>query len=54
MRKPAKPKPFRAGREARRRARLLVGSVPPARRQEPGKRRAPKHKKQVVEFDFEN
>jgi hypothetical protein len=53
MRKPPKPKAFRASKEARRRARLFVGQPPPSRRQEAGQRRSPKHTKQEMERALE-
>jgi len=37
--------PFRASKEAKRLARLRVGSPPPARRQESARHSPPKHKK---------
>jgi hypothetical protein len=44
-RKRQAPRPFRATKEAKRLARLRVGSPPPARRQESAKHTHPKHKK---------
>jgi len=43
-----KPKPFRATKEVKRRARLVVGSVPPVRREESPKIKPPKHKKREL------
>jgi len=40
-----KPKPFRATKEVKRRARLLVGTPPPVRREPSLGRKPPKHKK---------
>jgi hypothetical protein len=53
MRKPPKLKVFRAAKEAKRRARLRVGSPPPSRRQEGAKHKPPKHPKQALESAFE-
>ena len=53
MRKPPKPQPFRASKEAKRRARLLVGSPPPSRRQEADKHKPLKHPKRTLEIPFE-
>jgi hypothetical protein len=50
MWKPRKPKPFRASKEAKRRARLHVGSPPPSRRQEGKKHKPPKHQKREMEI----
>jgi len=50
MRKPRKPKAFRASKEVKRRARLHVGSPPPSRRQESHKQRSPKHPKREMEI----
>jgi hypothetical protein len=46
-----KLKPFRATKEVKRRARLLVGSVPPVRREESPKLKPPKHKKRDLHQD---
>jgi hypothetical protein len=53
MRKPHKPKAFRASKEVKRRARLRVGSPPPARRQEGHKHKPPKHQKREMEITSE-
>jgi hypothetical protein len=45
MARKRKLKPFRAAKEVKRRARLLVGTPPPVRREESPKLKAPKHKK---------
>jgi len=50
--KPPRPKPFRADKEAKRRARLALGTPPAARRHESRTRKPPKHKKR--EFDSES
>jgi len=50
MRKPGKPKVFRASKEVKRRARLSLGSPPPSRRQEGQKHRPPKHQKREMEI----
>jgi hypothetical protein len=47
--KPRPPKPFRALKEAKRLARMRLGSPPPARREESAKRSRPKHKKREFE-----
>ena len=48
---PPKPKPFRAGKEVKRRARLALGTPPAAQRHETRKRKPPKHKKRDIDFD---
>jgi hypothetical protein len=48
-----KPKPFRASKEVKRRARILVGSPPPVHRHETPKRRPAKHKKRDWEQELE-
>ena len=53
MRKPRKPKAFRASKEVKRRARLRVGSPPPSRWQEGQKHRSPKHQKRETEIASE-
>ncbi len=53
MRKPRKPKAFRASKEVKRRARLGVGSPPPSRRQEGHKHKPPKHQKREMEITSE-
>jgi len=53
MRKPRKPKAFRASKEVKRRARLHVGSPPPSRRQEGRRHRSPKHQKREMEITSE-
>jgi hypothetical protein len=47
-----KPKPFRASKEVKRKARNLVGSPPPVRRQENQRRKPPKHKKHEIEAEI--
>jgi len=39
-----KPKPFRATKEVKRQARLLVGTPPPAQLHKSRKHKSPKHK----------
>jgi hypothetical protein len=46
-------KPFRATKEVKRRARLLVGTPPPVRREESPKRKPPKHKKLELQREKE-
>jgi hypothetical protein len=41
-----KPKPFRATKEVKRRARTQIGFPPPAQRHQSRKHKPPKHKKQ--------
>jgi len=53
MRKPRKPKAFRASQEVKRRARLRVGSPPPSRRRQGHKHRSPKHQKREMEITSE-
>jgi hypothetical protein len=53
-RKPPKPKPFRAAKEVKRRARLLSGSPPPLQRHESRKRKPAKHKKQNWQHETES
>jgi hypothetical protein len=48
---PPKPKPFRAGKEVKRRARVALGSPPASRRHETVKHKPPKHKKRALESD---
>jgi hypothetical protein len=48
-----KPKPFRAGKEVKRQARLRVGSPPPSQPHETPKKKEPKHKKQLLEKELE-
>ena len=48
-----KLKPFRAAKEVKRRARLLVGAPPPVRREESPKLRPPKHQKRELEKEKE-
>lgn len=48
---PPKPKPFRAGKEVKRRARLALGTPPAAQRHESRKRKSPKHKKRESDFE---
>ena len=48
-RKPRKPKPFRADKEVKRRARLTIGAPPAAQRHETRQRKPPKHKKRELE-----
>jgi hypothetical protein len=45
MSRTRKLKPFRAAKEVKRRARLLIGAPPPVRREESPKRKPPKHTK---------
>jgi hypothetical protein len=45
MSRTRKRKPFRAAKEVKRRARLLIGAPPPVRREESPKLKPPKHKK---------
>jgi hypothetical protein len=52
-RKPRKPKPFRADREVKRRARLTIGTPPAARRHESSKHKPPKHKKRELDIEVE-
>ena len=46
-------RPFRASKEAKRLARLRLGSPPPARREESAKRLPQKHKKREFEREAE-
>ena len=46
-----KLKPFRAAKEVKRRARLLVGSIPSVRCEESPKLKPPKHKKRELLLD---
>jgi len=48
-----KPKPFRAAKEVKRRARLLVGAPPPVRREESPKLKPPKHRKRELDQEKE-
>jgi hypothetical protein len=48
--KPRKPKPFRAAKEVKRRARAAVGAPPAVQRHETPGRKPPKHKKRDMEF----
>jgi hypothetical protein len=52
MSRTRKIKPFRATKEVKRRARILIGAPPPVRREESPRRKPPKHKKR--EFSQEN
>jgi hypothetical protein len=45
-----KPKPFRASKEVKRRARAEIGSPPPTRRHESRKHKPPKHKQQELQI----
>jgi hypothetical protein len=45
-----KPKPFRASKEVKRRARVELGSPPPTQRHESRKHKPPKHKKQQLQI----
>ncbi len=47
--KPRKPKPFRAAKEVKRRARLQVGVPPATQRLQDRKRKPPKHKKRELD-----
>ena len=49
--KPPKPKPFTAGKEVKRRARLTLGTPPAAQRHESRKRKPPKHKNKEFDLD---
>ena len=51
MARKRKLKPFRAAKEVKRRARLLVGSIPSVRREESPKLKPPKHKKRELLLD---
>jgi hypothetical protein len=51
--KPRKPKPFRATKEVKRRARLAVGAPPAVQRHETRQRKPPKHKKRLLEQEGE-
>ena len=46
-----KVKPFRVTKDVKRRARLLLGSPPPVRREEDPKHKPPKHKKREFQQD---
>lgn len=48
MARKRKLKPFRAAKEVKRRARLIVGATPPVRREESPKLKPPKHKKREL------
>jgi hypothetical protein len=48
MSRTRKLKPFRASKEVKRRARILIGAPPPVRREESPKRKPPKHKKREL------
>ncbi|MHB8656289.1 MAG: hypothetical protein ACYDA9_20725 [Terriglobia bacterium] len=48
-----KPKPFRAAKEVKRRARLLFGAPPPVRREESPKLKPPKHQKRELDREKE-
>jgi hypothetical protein len=54
MRKLPKPKPFRASKEVKRRARGLVGAPPPSHPHEVRKEKPPKHKKREAQTVFED
>jgi DNA invertase Pin-like site-specific DNA recombinase len=47
---PRKQKPFRAGKEVKRRARREIGSPPPTQRHESRKRKPPKHKQRELQI----
>jgi len=47
------PKPFRATKEVKRRARLAVGVPPAVQRHETPQRKSPKHKKRLLEQEAE-
>ena len=51
--KPRKPKPFRATKEVKRRARLALGAPPAVQRHETPQRKPPKHKKRLLEQEAE-
>lgn len=51
MRKPRKPKPFRAAKEVKRLARITVGAPPPEQVEPPVKHKPPKHKKKAMESE---
>jgi hypothetical protein len=53
MRKPRKPKAFRASKEVKRLARLRLGNPPPSRREEACKHKPPKHQKREMEITSE-
>jgi hypothetical protein len=53
MSRTRKLKPFRASKEVKRRARILIGAPPPVRREESPKRKPPKHKKRELSQDVE-
>jgi len=46
-----RPKPFRASKEVKRQARIVVGVPPPVRREESLKQKPPKHRKRDVEYE---
>ncbi|HLY61974.1 MAG TPA: hypothetical protein VKV95_14620 [Terriglobia bacterium] len=48
MSRTRKLKPFRAAKEVKRRARLLIGAPPPVRREESPKVKPSKHKKREL------
>jgi len=48
-----KLKPFRASKEVKRRARIIVGTPPPVRREEAPKLKSPKHKKRDLQREAE-
>ncbi len=48
-----KPKPFRAGKEVKRLARLRLGSPPPEKTHQDRKSKPPKHRKRQAEKDLE-
>jgi uncharacterized short protein YbdD (DUF466 family) len=48
-----KPKKFRAAKEARRRARMVIGAPQAERVIEDKRKKPPKHKKQLIEEVFE-
>ncbi|MGH9452563.1 MAG: hypothetical protein ACRD2O_01170 [Terriglobia bacterium] len=54
MRKLPKPKPLRASKLVKQKARAVVGSPKPSRPLETRKNKPPKHKKQNKSMDFED
>ena len=52
MRKLGRPKPFRATKEAKRLARLKVGTPPPSQVLPDEKRKSPKHKKRELDLEL--
>ena len=49
--KPRKPKPFRATKEVKRRARLTLGAPRSVQRHETRKSKSPKHKKRELDLE---